>query len=88
MIVTILKNLSGLGKSFRVRQVVDLPDEVAAEWCRIGYASPAPVAAKEKANSKVTPEVRDHGNKRPSAGGDTTDNRTTDTVRGKKSSKD
>ena len=88
MLVTILKNLSGLGKSFQTRQVVDLPDEVASEWCRIGYATPATPAAKEKANSKVIPEVREHGNQGQNSGSGTTDNRTSDTVRSKKPSKD
>ena len=91
MLVTILKNLSGLGKSFQTRQVVDLPDEVAVEWCRIGYASPATPATPavpEKASSKVIPEVRKNGNQGSNAGSDTTDNRTSDTVRSKKPSKD
>ena len=88
MLVTILKNLSGLGKSFQTRQVVDLPDEVASEWCRIGYATPATPAAKEKANSKVIPEVREHGNQGQNSGSGTTDHRTSDTVRSKKPSKD
>jgi hypothetical protein len=88
MLVTILKNLSGLGKSFQDRQVVDLPDDVASEWCRIGYASPALPAATEKASSKVIPEVRKNGNQGSNAGSDTTDNRTSDTVRTKKPSKD
>jgi hypothetical protein len=88
MLVTILKNLSGLGKSFQTRQVVDLPDDVGAEWCRIGYATPATPAAKEKASSKVIPEVREHGNKGQNSGSGTTDNRTSDTARGKKPSKD
>lgn len=88
MLVTILKNLSGLGKSFQTRQVVDLPDEVASEWCRIGYASPATPAVTEKASSKVIPEVRKNGNQGSNAGSDTTDNRTSDTVRSKKPSKD
>jgi hypothetical protein len=87
MLVTILKNLSGLGKSFQTRQVVDLPDDVASEWCRIGYASPALPAVKEKSVSKVIPEVRDHGNQGQNSGSDTTDNRTSDTARGKKPSK-
>lgn len=88
MLVTILKNLSGLGKSFQTRQVVDLPDDVAAEWCRIGYASPATPVATEKASSKVIPEVRENGNQRQNSGSDTTDNRTTQSTRGKKPSKD
>lgn len=88
MLVTILKNLSGLGKSFQTRQVVDLPDEVAVEWCRIGYASPALPAATEKASSKVIPEVRENGNQRKNSGSDTTDSRTSDIVRSKKPSKD
>jgi hypothetical protein len=88
MLVTILKNLSGLGKSFQDRQVVDLPDDVAVEWCRIGYASPASPAATEKASSKVIPEVRKNGNQGSNAGSDTTHNRTSDTVRTKKPSKD
>jgi len=88
MLVTILKNLSGLGKSFQDRQVVDLPEDVAVEWCRIGYASPASPAATEKASSKVIPEVRKNGNQGSNAGSDTTDNRTSDTVRTKKPSKD
>jgi hypothetical protein len=87
MLVTILKNLSGLGKSFQDRQVVDLPDDVAVEWCRIGYASPASPAATEKASSKVIPEVRKNGNQGSNAGSDTPDNRTSDTVRTKKPSK-
>lgn len=88
MLVTILKNLSGLGKSFQTRQVVDLPDEVASEWCRIGYASPATPAVPEKASSKVIPEVRKNGNQGSNSGSGTTDNRTSDTVRSKKPSKD
>jgi hypothetical protein len=66
---------------------IDVPDDVGAEWCRIGYASPATPAATEKASSKVIPEVRDHGNQGQNSGSDTTDNRTSDTARGKKPSK-
>ena len=67
---------------------IDVPDDVGAEWCRIGYASPALPAATEKASSKVIPEVRKNGNQGSNAGSDTTDNRTSDTVRTKKPSKD
>lgn len=67
---------------------IDVPDDVGAEWCRIGYATPATPAAKEKANSKVIPEVREHGNQGQNSGSGTTDNRTSDTARGKKPSKD
>ena len=67
---------------------IDVPDDVGAEWCRIGYASPATPAATEKASSKVIPEVRKNGNQGSNAGSDTTDNRTSDTVRSKKPSKD
>ena len=67
--------------------IIDVPDDVGAEWCRIGYATPA-TPAKEKANSKVIPEVRDHGNQGQNSGSDTSDNRTSDTVRSKKPSKD
>lgn len=88
MLVTILKNLSGLGKSFQDRQVVEIPNDVAAEWCRIGYASPATPVATEKSSSKVIPEVRENGNQRQNSGSDTTDNRATQSTRGKKPSKD
>jgi hypothetical protein len=67
---------------------IDVPDDVGAEWCRIGYASPATPAATEKASSKVIPEVRKNGNQGQNSGSDTTDNRTSDTARGKKPSKD
>jgi hypothetical protein len=67
--------------------IIDVPDDVGAEWCRIGYASPASPAVKEKSVSKVIPEVRDHGNQGQNSGSDTTDNRTSDTARGKKPSK-
>ena len=68
--------------------IIDVPDDVGAEWCRIGYATPATPAAKEKASSKVIPEVRENGNQGQNSGSDTTDNRTSDTVRSKKPSKD
>lgn len=83
MLVIIQKNLSGLGKSFRTRQVVDLPDEVAAEWCRIGYAIPAPLGQPEKSTSKIIPEVRD-ANPRVSDSGDRTNSGTSQPARGKK----
>lgn len=67
---------------------IDVPDDVGAEWCRIGYASPATPAVSEKASSKVIPEVRKNGNQGQNSGSDTTDNRTSESTRGKKPSKD
>jgi hypothetical protein len=89
MQVIILKSLVGLGKSFKARQLVDLPEEVAAEWCRIGYAkSASPVAApKEQATSKIQPEVRTHANPGISSGGDQSHPGTSQPTRGKKPSK-
>jgi hypothetical protein len=88
MLVKILKNLVGLGRGLAVNQITDIPDDVAAEWCRIGYASPAsPPVVFEKANSKITPEVRDADNGIVS-GGFSTQPRTSNTGRSKKSSKD
>ena len=88
MLVKILKNLVGLGRGLSVNQITELPDDVAAEWCRIGYASPAsPPVVFEKANSKVNPEVRDAATGIVT-GGFATQPRTSQPGRGKKSPKD
>ena len=88
MKITMLISVASAWDNTNRGKTVDVPDEVGMEWCRIGYATPATPAAKEKASSKVIPEVRDHGNQGSNSGSDTTDNRTSDTSRGKKPSKD
>lgn len=88
MLVKILKNLVGLGRGLSVNQITELPDDVAAEWCRIGYASPAsPPVVFEKANSKVNPEVRDATTGIVTSGF-ATEPRTSQPSRGKKPFKD
>jgi hypothetical protein len=86
MLVIIQKNLSGLGKSFRAGQVIEIPDDVGAEWCRIGYAIPASPAQPEKTISKISPEVR-NDNPRVSPNSDTAHPGTSNTARSKKPSK-
>jgi hypothetical protein len=87
MIVKILINLVGLGKGLSADQITEIPDDVAAEWCRIGYASPVSQAVPEKATSKITPEVRDATTRIVS--GDVTANAgTSQPGRSKKPSKD
>jgi hypothetical protein len=67
--------------------IAEVPDEVGMEWCRIGYAKPAPPPANEKATSKITPEVRENGNQGNSISSNPTNSRANNTGTGKKPSK-
>ena len=85
MLIIIQKNLVGLGRSFLTDQIAEVDDIVAAEWCRIGYAKPAPASKIETAISKNTTEKHD-GNTGSNTGVGATDRRANNPIRSKKPS--
>jgi hypothetical protein len=87
MKITMLISVASAWDNTSRGKTVDVPDEVGMEWCRIGYAKPASPPAKEKATSKITPEVRKNGTPRDSNSNNTTDNGTNNTGTNKKPSK-
>jgi hypothetical protein len=88
MKITMLISVASAWDNTNRGKTVDVPDEVGMEWCRIGYAKPASPPAKEKATSKITPEVRENGTQGDSNSSNPAINRTNNTGTSKKPSKD